>query len=94
MGLWRRPWPQIRPSEGPTVRLALVMLLLVLIAGAASAQRTFDAKDRRSQCPPGGPCSLPRPQGVPLQALPHQRRQQLPPYVPCGSRCDLLDRMK
>jgi hypothetical protein len=77
------------------VRIALAMLLLVLITGAASAQRTFDAKGPRYQCPPGdGPCSLPRPQRVPLQALPHQRRQQLPPYVPCGSRCDLLDRMK
>jgi hypothetical protein len=67
------------------------MLLLVLIAVAASAQQTFDAKGRRYQCQPGGgSCGLLPRRGVPL---PDQRRQP-PPYVPCGSRCDLLDRMK
>jgi hypothetical protein len=30
-----------------------------------------------------------------LKPLPVMRRRpQPPPYVPCGSRCDLLDRMK
>jgi hypothetical protein len=68
------------------------MLLLVPIAVAAWAQQTFDVKGRRYQCQPGsGSCSLLPRRAVPL---PDQRRQRPPPYVPCGSRCDLLDRMK
>jgi hypothetical protein len=71
------------------------MLLLVLIVIAASAQQTFAAKGRRYQCLPGNrSCSLLPPRGVPSQPLPDQHRPRPPPYVPCGSRCDLLDRMK
>jgi hypothetical protein len=70
------------------------MLLLMLIAGAALAQQTFDAKGRRYPCPPGNrSCSLLPPRGAPLPSL--RRPRPTPPKVEeCGSRCDLLDRMK
>ncbi|MBV8746558.1 MAG: hypothetical protein JO134_16095 [Xanthobacteraceae bacterium] len=77
------------------MRPALAILLLVLVSGAASAQQTFDAKARRYKClPSNGSCSLVPPRAVQLQPVPGQRRRPSPPYVPCGSRCDLLDRMK
>jgi hypothetical protein len=83
------------------MRLALTVLILSLLIGmavnaAALAQYTFDAKGRRYKCLPGDwSCTVLPPPGAPLQPLPAERRRPAhTPYVPCGSRCDLLDRMK
>jgi hypothetical protein len=74
------------------VRFVLATLMLVALTGAASVQYSFDAKGRRYPCLPGDwSCTVLPPPGAPLPA---KRRPQPPPYVPCGSRCDLLDRMK
>jgi hypothetical protein len=79
------------------VRLALDALLLMLLTGVASAQVMLDAKGRRHQCLPGDwSCSVVAPPRAPLQSFPDQRRPRpTPPKIDeCGSRCDLLDRMK
>ena len=59
-----------------------------------SDQYTLDAKGRRYKCLPGDrSCTVLPPPGAPLQPL--RRPKQTPPRVEeCGSRCDLLDRMK
>jgi hypothetical protein len=78
------------------VRLALAMLIVALLTGAASAQYTFDAKGRRYKCVPGEwSCFVLPPPRAPAQPLTDTRRAP-PPRQPdtCGSRCDLLDRMK
>jgi hypothetical protein len=74
----------------------IAALLVLLLSGAAQAQYTFDTKGRRYPCLPGDwSCSVLPPPGAPLRPLPAERRRPAPPpYVPCGSRCDLLDRMK
>jgi hypothetical protein len=82
------------------VRVALAALIVMLLAGEAEAQYALDAKGRRYQCLPGDRSCTLLPQPAPLQPLPERGRtvdaprQRPPPYVPCGSRCDLLDRMK
>jgi hypothetical protein len=98
--------PSGRPPRAPggagnrerRVRLALTVLILALLTGAAAAQWRFDAKGRRYQCLQGDwSCSVLPPPGAPLQPLPERRTRSdtaRPPYVPCGSRCELLDRMK
>ncbi len=78
-------------------RLALGAVLLVLLSGSAQAQHVLDAKGRRYQCAPyDRRCSVRPPPGARLQALLDQQRQRpRPPKTEeCGSRCDLLDRMK
>ena len=78
------------------MKLALAMLVLLLLTQSASAQYTFDAKGRRYKCLPGDwSCSVLPPPGAPLQPL--RRPRPRPPSTTveeCGSRCDLLDRMK
>jgi hypothetical protein len=80
------------------MKVALAALMLVLLATAASAQYTFDAKGRRYKCLPGDwSCTVLPPPGAPLQPLPlrdNGRRPLPPPVDQCGTRCDLLDRMK
>jgi hypothetical protein len=68
--------------------------MLVLLTGAAFAQYTFDAKGRRYKCATGDwSCTVLPPPGAPLQPL--RRPRPTPPKIEeCGSRCDLLDRMK
>jgi len=82
----------------PVVRLALSALILALLTTAASAQYALDAKGRRYKCLPGDwSCSVLPPPGAPLQPLPRTRSEAtrpLPQPDQCGSRCDLLDRMK
>ena len=76
------------------VRFVLAALMLVVLTGAASAQYTFDAKGRRYPCLPGDwSCTVLPP--APLQPLSAPRPRPTPPKVEeCGSRCDLLERMK
>ena len=78
------------------MRFTLATLGLVLITGAAEAQATLDAKGRRYQCLSGDwSCTVLPPPGAPLQPLSAPRPRPPPPKVEeCGSRCDLLDRMK
>jgi hypothetical protein len=79
------------------MKLVVAALLIALTANpVALAQYTFDAKGRRYPCVTGDwSCQVLPPPGAPLQPLPVERRRpQPPPYAPCGSRCDLLDRMK
>ena len=83
------------------MRLGLTALILVLLTGAASAQYTSDAKGRRYPLPDGrlvvhgaaaaGSTAEPL-LGRGLTSDGPRRPAVL--YVPCGSRCDLLDRMK
>jgi hypothetical protein len=71
------------------------VILVLLSSGAAQAQYTLDAKARRHHCLPGdSSCRVLPPPGAPLQPLRERDRRQPPPYVPCGTRCDLLDHMK
>jgi hypothetical protein len=85
---------RVREKETP-MRLALVMLLLVPLADAASAQP--DARRRHHQCLPGDrSCSV-----LPARKATLPLRPRRPRPIPrpttveeCGSRCDLLDRMK
>jgi hypothetical protein len=75
------------------MRFALAVLILLLLSGAAEAQYTLDATGGRYKCVTS--CTVMPPPGAPLQPLSAERRRPAPPpYVPCGSRCDLLDRMK
>jgi hypothetical protein len=77
------------------MRVALGALIVVLLTAAAAAQYTFDAKGRRYECLPGDwGCTVLPPPGAPLQPLPAERRRPVQPPVPCGTRCDPLDRMK
>jgi len=79
------------------MKLVITALLIALAVNtAALAQYTFDAKGKRYRCANGDwSCTVLPPPGAPLQPLSDQRRRSAPPpYVPCGSRCDLLDRMK
>jgi len=76
-----------------------VLLIAVAANTAALAQYVFDAKGRPYKCLPGDwSCSVLPPPGAPLPPL-TDRRPVVRPYVqptpdPCGTRCDLLDRMK
>ncbi len=79
------------------MKLVLATLALLLLTESVSAQYVLDAKGRRYQCLPGDwSCSVLSPPGAPLQPLPRKRSNTtpLPPTDQCGSRCDLLDRMK
>jgi hypothetical protein len=72
------------------------LLALVFATSAAAAQYTLDAKGRRYQCLTGDwSCSVLPPPGAPPRGIQHRApRQHPPPFMPCGARCDLLDRMK
>jgi hypothetical protein len=77
------------------MKLVIAALLIALAANtAALAQYVLDAKGRRYRCLPGDwSCTVPPPPSAPVQPLRHPRPR--PPKVEeCGSRCDLLDRMK
>ena len=80
------------------MKLVLATLALLLLTESVSAQYVLDAKGRRHQCLPGDwSCSVLSPSGAPPQPLPRTRSnttRSLPPTDQCGSRCDLLDRMK
>jgi hypothetical protein len=78
------------------MKLVIAVLLIAVAANtAALAQYVFDAKGRAGTCLPGdSACSTLPPPRARLQPLPQKRRPPPAPYVPCGSRCDLLDRMK
>ena len=79
------------------MKLVIAVLLIAVAANtAALAQYVFEAKGRRYTCLPGDRmCTVRPPLGTPLQPLSAERRRPSPqPYVPCGSRCDLLDHMQ
>ena len=77
------------------MKVALAALIVVLLSGAAEAQWTFDAKGRRYHCLPGDwSCSVLPPPGAPLRGVQPRAMRHAPPFMPCGARCDLLDRMK
>ena len=79
------------------MKLVIAVLLIAVAANtAALAQYVFDAKDRPYTCLPGDlSCTVLPPPGAPMRPIPVERRRPAPPpYVPCGSRCDLLDHMK
>ena len=79
------------------MKLVIAVLLIAVAANtAALAQYVFEAKGRRYTCLPGDRMCAVRPTpGTPPQPLSAERRRPSPgPYVPCGSRCDLLDHMQ
>ena len=78
------------------MRVALAALIVMLLSGAAEAQYALDAKGRRYQCLPGDwSCSGLPPPGTQVWGVQRRAsRHHPPPFTPCGSRCDLLDRMK
>lgn len=77
------------------MKVVIAVLLIALAANTAVlAQYVLDAKGRRYKCVPGdSSCIMRPPSNAPPQPL--RRPKQTPPRVEdCGSRCDLLDRMK
>jgi hypothetical protein len=70
------------------------VIMWLIATTAAQARYVVDNKGRPFPCllyETG--CTVLPPPGAPLQPPPDQRRRPAPPpYVPCGSRCDLLDR--
>jgi hypothetical protein len=74
--------------------LVAAVIMWLIATAAAQARYVVDNKGRPFPCllyETG--CTVLPPPGAPLQPPPDQRRQPAPPpYVPCGSRCDLLDR--
>ena len=79
------------------MKLVIAVLVIAVAANtAALAQYVFEAKGRRYTCLPGDRMCAVRPTpGTPPQPLSAERRRPSPrPYVPCGSRCDLLDHMQ
>jgi hypothetical protein len=76
------------------MKLVIAARLIALAANtAALAQYVLDAKGRRYRCLPGDwSCTVLPPSA---QVQPLRRPRPRPPKVEeCGSRCDLLDRMK
>jgi len=81
-------------------------MIVALLTGAAFPQYALDAKGRRYKCRPGHQsCSMVQPPRATRERglTPDARRLSPPapyglpgttPVDSCGSRCDLLDRMK
>ena len=77
------------------MKLVIAALLIALAANtAALAQYVLDAKGRRYRCLSSDwSCTVLPPPSAQVQPL-RRPRPRLPKVEECGSRCDLLDRMK